>query len=81
VLPVVDAAIVSSMADSTVLVAHQGVTEQASLARAYQILATNAKPDSIAVVLNEVSPGSDLYRSYFGKTTAHYYQEDAHETA
>ena len=73
-LPVVDAAIVSGMADSTVLVAHQGVTEQASLARAHQILATRAKPDSIAVVLNEVSTSSDLYRSYFGKTTAHYYQ-------
>jgi len=81
VLPVVDAAILSAMADSTVLVAHQGVTEEASLARAYQILASRAKPDSIAVVLNGVSTNSDLYHSYFGKTTANYYQEDAHETA
>jgi polysaccharide biosynthesis transport protein len=80
VLPVVDAAILSAMADSTVLVAHQGVTEEASLARAYQILASRAKPDSIAVVLNGVSTSSDLYHSYFGKTTANYYQEDAHET-
>jgi capsular exopolysaccharide synthesis family protein len=81
VLPVVDAAILSAMADSTVLVARQGVTEEASLARAYQILASRAKPDSIAVVLNGVSTSSDLYHSYFGKTTANYYQEDAHETA
>ena len=80
VLPVVDAAILSSLADSTVLVAHQGVTDEASLARAYQILATRSKPDSIAVVLNGVSTSSDLYQSYFGKTTANYYQEDAHET-
>jgi capsular exopolysaccharide synthesis family protein len=81
VLPVVDAAILSALADSTVLVAHQGVTEEASLARAYQILAARAKPDSVAVVLNGVNTNSDLYHSYFGKTTANYYQEDAHESA
>ena len=81
VLPVVDAAILSGLADSTILVARQGVTEEASLARAYQILASRTKPDSIAVVLNGVSTSSDLYQSYFGKTTANYYQEDAHETA
>jgi len=81
VLPVVDAALLSELADSTVLVARHGVTDQASLSRAYQLLATRSKPDSIAVVLNGVSTSSELYQSYFGKTTAHYYQEDAHETA
>jgi hypothetical protein len=45
------------------------------------VLSQRSKPDSIAVVLNGVSTGSALYQSYFGKTTAHYYQEDAHETA
>lgn len=81
VLPVVDAAILSEMADSTVLVARQGVTAEASLSRAYQILSVKSKPDSIAVVLNGVDTSSELYQSYFGKATAHYYQEEAHETA
>ena len=81
VLPVVDAAVLSELADSIVLVARQGITEEDSLARAYQILAMRSKPDSIAVVLNGVNTSSDLYQSYFGKKTAHYYQEDAYETA
>jgi capsular exopolysaccharide synthesis family protein len=77
VLPVVDTVLLSGFADSIVLVAQHGVTDRESLGRAYQLLATRAKPDSIAVVLNGVSTDSDIYRSYFGKTTAHYYQEDA----
>ena len=77
VLPVVDAVILSQLADSIVLVARYGVTDRESLARAYQLLAARSKPDSIAVVLNGVSTDSDIYRSYFGKTTAHYYTEDA----
>jgi capsular exopolysaccharide synthesis family protein len=81
VLPVVDALLLSEMADSTLLVARYGVTDQDSLARAYQLLASRSKPDSVAVVLNGVSMNSDIYRSYFGTTTAHYYQEDAHEVA
>lgn len=81
VLPVVDALLLSEMADSIVLVARHGETDQESLGRAYQLLASRSKPDSIAVLLNGVEMKSDIYRSYFGKTTAHYYQEDANEVA
>ena len=81
VLPVVDALLLTEHADSVLLVARHGVTDQSSLGRAFQLLASRSKPDSVAVVLNGVSTDSDIYRSYFGKSTAHYYQEDAHEVA
>jgi capsular exopolysaccharide synthesis family protein len=81
VLPVVDALLLSELADTVLLVARHEVTEQASLARAFQLLASRSKPDSVAVVLNGVATDSDVYRSYFGKSTAHYYQEEAHEVA
>jgi len=81
VLPVVDALLLSELADTVLLVARHGVTDQGSLARAFQLLASRSKPDSVAVVLNGVATDSDIYRSYFGRSTAHYYQEDAHEVA
>ena len=79
VLPVVDALLLTEMADTVLLVSRYGVTDKESLSRAFHLLASRSKPDSVAVVLNGVSTKSDIYRSYFGTTTAHYYQEDAHE--
>jgi polysaccharide biosynthesis transport protein len=82
VLPVVDSLLLAELADSVLLVAKSEVTDEESLRRAFQLLSSRTKqPDSVAVVLNGVSTKSDIYRSYFGTSTAHYYQENAHETA
>jgi len=81
VLPVVDALLLSELADTVLLVARHGATDKVLLGRAYQLLTSRSKPDSVAVVLNGVSTSSDIYRSYFGTSTAHYYQEEAHEVA
>jgi len=81
VLPVVDALLLSELADTVLLVAKHGATDRGSLARAFQLLSSRSKPDSVAVVLNGVATDSDIYRSYFGTSTAHYYQEEAHEVA
>ena len=81
VLPVVDALLLTELADTVLLVARHGVTEQASLTRAFQMLTMRSRPESVAVLLNGVSTDSQIYRSYFGKSTARYYQEIAHEVA
>jgi succinoglycan biosynthesis transport protein ExoP len=81
VLPVVDALILSEFADSTLLIARQGVTPEASLKRAYQMLASRTSPSTIGIVLNSVEMNSDAYNSYFGSKTAHYYMEDVNEIA
>lgn len=79
VLPVVDALILSELADSTLLVARHGVTPQASLKRAFQILATRTPRSSIGIVLNGVTMSSDAYHSYYGQKTSHYYMENLNE--
>jgi succinoglycan biosynthesis transport protein ExoP len=81
VLPVVDAVILSEFADSTLLVARQGVTPEASLKRAYQILSSRTSPSTIGIVLNGVEMNSDAYHSYFGSKTSHYYMENVNEIA
>jgi capsular exopolysaccharide synthesis family protein len=79
VLPVVDALILCELADSTLLVARHGVTPQASLKRAFKILATRTPHTSIGIVLNGVTMNSDAYHSYYGQKTSHYYTENVNE--
>jgi polysaccharide biosynthesis transport protein len=81
VLPVVDALILSELSDSALLVGRQGVTPQASLKRAYQMLASRMPKSAIGIVLNGVTMNSDAYHTYFGKNTAHYYMENVNEVA
>lgn len=79
VLPVVDALILSELADSTLLVARHGVTPQGSLKRAFQILTSRTPRSSIGIVLNGVTMSSDAYHSYYGHKTSHYYMENVNE--
>ena len=81
VLPVVDALVLSELADSTLLVARQGMTPQTSLRRAYQMLMSRTAKANIGVVLNGVMMNSDAYHSYFGHQTSKYYMENVHEVA
>lgn len=81
VLPVVDALVLSEMADSTLLVARQGMTPQASLKRAHQMLMSRTSKANIGIVLNGVMMNSDAYHSYFGHQTSKYYMENVHEVA
>ena len=81
VLPVVDALLLSEMADSTLLIARHGSTAQAALRRAAQLLANHTKAGSVGIVLNGVTMSSDTYKSYFGQKTSHYYRENIHEIA
>jgi succinoglycan biosynthesis transport protein ExoP len=80
VLPVVDAVLLSELADSTLLVARHGVTVRDSLKRSYLILARHVSRSNIGIVLNDVQMRSDAYESYFGQNTSHYYRETVHET-
>ena len=81
VLPVVDAVLLSELADSTLLVARYGVTVRESLHRSYKILARHVSRSNIGIVLNDVQMKSDAYESYFGQNMSHYYRESVHEIA
>jgi polysaccharide biosynthesis transport protein len=81
VLPVVDALVLSELADSTLLVARQGMTPLASLKRAHQMLMSRTSKANIGIVLNGVMMNSDAYHSYFGHQTSKYYMENVHEVA
>lgn len=81
VLPVVDALLLSELADSTLLIARHGSTAQVALKRANQLLTKHTKAGSIGIVLNGVTMNSDTYKSYFGQKTSHYYRENIHEIA
>jgi capsular exopolysaccharide synthesis family protein len=81
VLPVVDAVLLSELADSTLLVARYGVTVRESLHRSYKILVRHVSRSNIGIVLNDVQMKSDAYESYFGQNMSHYYRESVHEIA
>lgn len=81
VLPVVDAVLLSELADSTLLVARQDVTVKESLQRSHQILSTHVKKSTIGIVFNGVQTNSDAYQSYFGHDTSHYYRESVNDFA
>ena len=81
VLPVVDARVLSEMADLTVQIARLGVTSKTSLRRANVILGGYSKT-TVGIVLNHVVEGSSAYHDYYGyREFKHWRKEGKSETA
>jgi polysaccharide biosynthesis transport protein len=72
VLAVTDAAVLSKMADFTLLVARHAESTKKSLERAYNILRLDPE-NKVGVVLNAVDRGSPAYMEYFGYQKTGYY--------
>ena len=74
-LAVTDAAVLSKLADITLLVTRHAYSTRKSLERAYNML--HADPETrIGVVLNGVDRSSASYDEYFGYSGDHYYGSD-----
>jgi tyrosine-protein kinase Etk/Wzc len=72
ILAVTDAAVLSKLADITLLITRHAYSTGKSLERAYNLLRTD--PDTrVGVVLNGVDRGSSAYNEYFGYSGNHYY--------
>jgi polysaccharide biosynthesis transport protein len=71
-LAVTDAAVLSKMADITLLVTRHGQSTRKSLERAWQRLRTDPE-NKVGVVLNGVSRDSTAYGEYFGYSGNSYY--------
>jgi succinoglycan biosynthesis transport protein ExoP len=81
VLPVVDARVLSEMADLTVQIVRFGVTTKTSLRRANDLLNAYSKR-TVGIVLNGVGEGSSAYHDYYGYREFHYWGKEAnHENA
>ncbi|HUB29816.1 MAG TPA: polysaccharide biosynthesis tyrosine autokinase [Terracidiphilus sp.] len=72
VLAVTDAAVLSKVADFTLLVARHAESTKKSLERAYNILRLDPE-NKVGVVLNAVDRGSSAYMEYFGYQKTGYY--------
>jgi polysaccharide biosynthesis transport protein len=74
-LAVTDAAVLSKMADMTILIARHAQSTQRSLQRAWHILRSDPAT-KVGVVLNGVSRDSTAYAEYFGYHGNTYYQRE-----
>lgn len=73
ILPVTDSVIVSEMADTTLLLARFGMTEQQSLERSYLLLRNASRKDQrISVVVNAVEQKGLAYQQYYGYSESPY---------
>ena len=78
-LPVTDAHIVHPMADITLLVTRNRLTERSQLLRSYRMLADGSK-HFVGVILNGLRPQDDNYYGYYGyRKYAYHYGEDSNE--
>jgi polysaccharide biosynthesis transport protein len=75
ILAVTDASILSTMADTTLLITRHGQSTRKSLERAYGILA-NDRAGQIGVVLNGVNLDSAAYGEYYGYHGKSYYTKE-----
>jgi polysaccharide biosynthesis transport protein len=73
VLAVTDAAVLSHMADITLLIARPGFTSTKALKRAYELIEQNNGQARVGVVLNAVDRKSASYSDYYGYTGSSYY--------
>ncbi len=71
-LAVTDAAVLSQMADVTLLIARPGFTSSKALKRAYQLI-DEPKQTRVGVVLNAVDRRSASYSDYYGYSGSTYY--------
>jgi len=74
-LAVTDAAILSHMADVTLLVARPGFTSNKALKRAYELIESN-NGTPVGVVLNAVDRKSASYNDYYGYSDSTYYAQE-----
>jgi polysaccharide biosynthesis transport protein len=74
-LAVTDAAILSHMADVTLLVARPGFTSNKALRRAHELIESN-NGNPIGVVLNAVDRKSASYNDYYGYSDSTYYVQE-----
>jgi polysaccharide biosynthesis transport protein len=72
-LAVTDAAVLSHMADVTLLIARPGFTSSRALKRAYKLIGQN-KETPVGVVLNAVDRKSASYDDYYGYSGSTYYE-------
>lgn len=75
ILAVTDASILSTMADTTLLITRHGQSTRKSLERAYRIL-TSDRSGQVGVVLNGVDLDSTAYGEYYGYHGKSYYTEE-----
>ena len=73
ILAVTDAAVLSHMADVTLLIARSEFTSSKALKRAYQLLDANNKETQVGVVLNAIDRKSASYSDYCGYSGSTYY--------
>jgi capsular exopolysaccharide synthesis family protein len=79
VLPVADAAVLSTMSDATLLVARHGRTTRQALRRSVEVLRwRNGTPAALGIVLNDVSDASGDFYEYFGYQGGLYGKQTAH---
>jgi Mrp family chromosome partitioning ATPase len=72
-LAVTDAAVLSHMADVTLLVARPGFTSNKALRRAYELIESNNNGTQVGVVLNAADRKSASYNEYYGYSDSTYY--------
>lgn len=75
ILAVTDAAVISSMADTTLLITRHGQSTRRSLERAYRTL-TKDRLNRVNIVLNGVSRDSAAYGEYYGYYDNSYYTKE-----
>ena len=76
-LPVTDAQIVHPLADITLLLSRNGVTERAQLQRSYSLLKDTSN-HFVGVILNCLRPQDDSYYGYYGyRRYSRNYNEDS----
>ena len=75
-LPVTDGLILHPMADITLLLARNGLTERAQLQRSYRQL-TEASKHFVGVIVNGLRPEDENYYGYYGyRKYSYHYGED-----
>jgi Mrp family chromosome partitioning ATPase len=78
VLPVTDAVILNSIADATLLLARDHMTEKVQVKRSYQIL-TRDETHYVGVVLNGLSQDDSGYYGYYGYKKNSYKYEGGND--